>query len=146
MEAEPKVVTGRCLCGEVSFEATPRHLETHVCHCEMCRRWTGSAFMAVSVLPGDIHFEGVEHIRTFPSSEWADRAWCDLCGATLYYRLRTGEFGPRSYEMALGLFDEPDAFPVAKEIFIDRKPSTFALLGHHPRLTEQEYRAEIGLS
>jgi hypothetical protein len=137
---------GRCLCGAVSFEAAPRAAETHVCHCEMCRRWTGSALLAVAVLPEDITFEGADRIRTYPSSDWAERAWCDGCGSTLYYRLSVEGHGPRSYEMALGLFDEPDAFPVAKEIFIDRKPAAYAFAGEHPRLTEQEHLVEIGLA
>ena len=137
---------GHCLCGAVSFEAKPHAAETIVCHCEMCRRWSGSVLMAVSVLPEDIQFEGTDQIRTFPSSEWAERAWCDRCGSTLYYRLRIDGHGPRSYELALGLFDDPDALPVAKEIFIDRKPSSYALAGAHPRATEQEYLVSIGLA
>lgn len=137
---------GHCLCGAVSFEATPRAAETHVCHCETCRRWTGSALLAVSVLPGDIRFEGADKIRTYPSSEWAERAWCDQCGSALYYRLTVEDHGPRTYEMALGLFDLPDAFPVAKEIFIDRKPSAYAFTGEHRRLTEREHLVEIGLA
>lgn len=137
---------GHCLCGAVSFEATPRAAETHVCHCENCRRWTGSALLVVSVLPEDIHFEGADQIRVFASSDWAHRAWCDRCGSTLYFRLSVEGHGPRAYEMALGLFDAPDAFPVAKEIFIDRKPSAYAFVGEHRRLTEQEHLVEIGLA
>src|SRR4051812_42402432 len=97
---------GRCLCGAVRFEAEPRTSEAHACHCETCRRWTGSALVCVSVLPENIRFEGAESIRTYRSSDWAERAWCDRCGTTLYYRLTIDDFGPRTYEMALGLFDE----------------------------------------
>jgi hypothetical protein len=65
---------GACLCGAVSFEAEPERPEVHVCHCEMCRRWTGSALMCVSVKPAAIRFGGAEHIERFPSSDWAERA------------------------------------------------------------------------
>ncbi len=137
---------GHCLCGAVSFEAKVAEPETHGCHCEMCRRWTGSALLAVMVGPDDIAFEGAENIRTYASSDWAERAWCDRCGSTLYYHIRVDDFGPRLYAMALGLFEEPSAFPLAKEIFIDRKPVAYAFAGDHPRLTETEYLAEIGLA
>lgn len=140
------MVSGRCLCGAVRFTAEPTKPETHVCHCEMCRRWTGSALLAVSIPPDAIRFEGAENIRTFASSEWAERAWCGVCGSTLYYRLAVEGFGPRTYEMSLGLFEDPGAFPLAKEIFIDRKPANYAFAGDRPRLTEAEHLAEIGFA
>lgn len=137
---------GHCLCGAVSFEVKAAESDAHCCHCDMCRRWTGSAMIAVIVQPGDIAFEGSDRIRTYPSSDWAERAWCDGCGSTLYYRVRVDDFGPRVYALALGLFDDPSAFSLGKEIFIDRKPTGYGFMGDHPRLTENEYLAEIGLA
>jgi hypothetical protein len=135
---------GGCVCGAVRFDAEPRERAAHACHCETCRRWTGSAFVGVSVMPGDIRFEGAESIRTYRSSEWAERAWCDRCGTTLYYNLTAEGFGPKTYEMALGLFDEPDGFPLASEIYIDRKPDGFAFAGEHRRQTKAEVEAGFG--
>lgn len=136
-------VHGRCLCGAVRFVADIAQGETHVCHCEMCRRWTGSALLSVSVPPNRIRFEGDENIRHFRSSDWAERAWCDRCGATLYYRVTLADYAPANYEMSLGLFDEPERFPLTKEIYIDRKPSTYAFAGDRPRLTEAEHEARF---
>lgn len=135
---------GGCVCGAVRFEAEPRAREVHACHCETCRRWTGAAFLAVSVLPEDIRFEGAEAIRTYASSEWAERGWCDRCGTTLFYHLTADGFGPKTYEMALGLFDEPDGFPLSSEIYIDRKPAGFAFVGDHARKTKAEIEATFG--
>jgi hypothetical protein len=135
---------GGCICGAVRFEAEPRAREIHACHCQTCRRWTGAALLGVSVLPDDVRFEGAEHIRTYQSSEWAERAWCDRCGTTLYYHLTADGFGPKTYEMALGLFDEPDGLPLTKEIYIDRKPDGFAFAGEHERQTKAEVEAGFG--
>lgn len=146
MGASPVRATGHCLCGAVRFEAEVARAETHCCHCDMCRRWTGSALLAVSIAPDAIRFEGEENIRRYASSDWAERAWCDRCGATLYYRLSVDGFGPRTYEMALGLFDDPDAFPMAKEIYVDRKPTAYAFAGDHRRLTGAEHLAALGLA
>ena len=135
------MMRGACLCGAVRLEADPAAAQAHACHCEMCRRWTGSAFVVVPVDAEGARFEGAESIRTYPSSAWAERAFCGTCGSTLYFRM-TAE-GPMQgrYFMALGLFDEPDGFPLASELFIDRKPAGYAFAGEHPRLTKAEFEA-----
>jgi hypothetical protein len=134
---------GQCLCGAVRFEATPSEMHSHACHCEMCRRWTGSAMVAVAVPPEGVRFEGGEAVRTFRSSEWAERAFCGTCGTTLYYRVTIEGPEQGTYYMALGAFDEPDAMPLASEIYIDVKPSSYAFAGDHPRITKAEKEASF---
>ena len=75
---------GRCLCGAVSFEAAqvPEHFG--VCHCEMCRRWAGSALFGVTIEAADMTVHGQEHVRTIQSSAWAERAWCDRCALDFF--------------------------------------------------------------
>ena len=40
-------------------------------------------------------------------------------------------YQPAAYELSLGLFDAPELFPLTKEIYIDRKPATYAFAGVH---------------
>jgi hypothetical protein len=40
--------------------------------------------------------------------------------------------------MCVGTFDDQSEFVLALEIFIDRKPDAYALVGEHTRLTEAE--------
>jgi len=118
-------------------------MHSHACHCEMCRRWTGSAFLGVSVAPGDLAFEDVTNVRTFVSSDWAERAFCGVCGSGVLYRLTAaGPMQGQSF-VALGLFDEPDALPLASEIYIDCKPASFAFAGDRPRTTKAEFEAAL---
>ncbi len=131
---------GGCLCGAVRFEAQPLEMHSHACHCEMCRRWSDSAFLAVPVRADAIRFEGEENIRRFASSDWAERAFCGVCGSALFSQLR--ESG--DLFVALGLFDEPDALPLTSEIYIDRKPAAFAFAGERERLTKAEVEAQWG--
>lgn len=133
-----EAMRGGCLCGAVRFETTLTATESHACHCEICRRWVGSALVCVTVPPDDIRFEGAENIRSYRSSEWAERAWCERCGTTLYYHLLVG---PQNYEVALGAFDAPNGVPMTLEIFIDRKPDGYAFAGDHPRWTKAETEA-----
>lgn len=37
-------VTGRCLCGEVTYELAGDIIATAVCHCDHCQRQSGGAF------------------------------------------------------------------------------------------------------
>lgn len=128
--------TGRCLCGAVRFRAedVPDHFG--VCHCEMCRRWAGSALFGISIPAEAMVLEGEEHIQRIQSSAWAERAWCGRCGSGLWYRV-TAEGGPGHglYEVPLGLLDDTTGIHVSREIFIDEKPEGYALDGGHERLT-----------
>ena len=45
--SEQAPVTGHCLCGSVTVTATSSKPHLEACHCEMCRRWCGSAYVAV---------------------------------------------------------------------------------------------------
>lgn len=135
---------GSCLCGGVRFEAEPQERESHACHCEMCRRWTGTAFVATPVPEAALRWQGAENIGVYRSSDWAERGWCMRCGSTLFYRV-TAE-GPEqgTHYLALGLFDDPDALPLASEIYIDRKPESYAFAGERKRLTAAEVEAQFG--
>lgn len=130
------------MCGAVTFTAEPPALELHACHCDMCRRWTGGALLAVAIPPGAILLRGGEDIRRIQSSEWAERAWCDKCGSHLFYRLTADGPFKGQYHVSFGLFDTPEAFSFASEIYIDRKPEVFAFAGQRKTMTKDEVEAK----
>ncbi len=124
--------SGACLCGAVRFDARGAETEYHACHCGMCRRWGGGPFFGVGV--ESVTFEGEENVGRYASSKWAERGFCKACGTSLFYFLKpTGK-----YTMTLGTFDDPKAFRLAREIFIDHKLESYALAGDRPRLTEKQ--------
>lgn len=129
--------TGRCLCGAVTFEADGVANEFQACHCAMCRRWSGGAPF-FSAYADAVRFSGEAALGRFASSARAERGFCKACGTILFYRFRaTGR-----YELSVGAFDDPSAFVLTQEIFVDQKPTSYALAGDHPRLTESEALAE----
>ncbi len=117
-----------------------------VCHCRMCQRWAGSALFAVTIPEEDIDLSGSHAIRRFQSSGWAERAWCGTCGSSLWYRVT--EEGPHkgAYEICIGLFDDADGLNLAREIYVDVKPDSFALAGRHERLDTAATEARLGLA
>ena len=127
---------GRCLCGAVKFTAENVKPEHSACHCHMCRRWSGGApFFAVRA--ANVKFEGEANIGRYDSSDWAQRGFCKTCGTNLFYFFKAAN----RYAMSAGVFDDNDAFALAREIFIDRKPSGYAFAGEHPKMTEAEVMA-----
>ena len=45
-------VTGRCHCGQISFEAEIDPTQVRICHCTDCQTLTGTAFRTTVLLPG----------------------------------------------------------------------------------------------
>ena len=135
-------LNGACLCGACKVTITPAEDHMHVCHCDMCRAWTGSALMAVMVKPGDMQHEGP--VRTRATSPWAERAWCDDCGSSLFYRVT--EDGPYKdvAHVATGLFEDAGGLPLTNELYVDRRPSGYAFAGELTGMTKAEVEAMFG--
>lgn len=126
--------SGSCLCGAVRFTARNVPTSYGICHCEMCRRWTGSALVEVSVSEQDVTWQGAENIATHTSSSWAERAFCRQCGTGLYFRnTQDGEWSGK-YDLPIGLFDDASGFTLNYEIYIDHKPDSYAYVGSGHRV------------
>lgn len=124
---------GACLCGAVRVTARARSNNVGACHCSMCQKWGGGPLLAVEC-GSTVSFEGAEKIRTFNSSEWAERGFCQKCGTHLFYRLK--ESG--HYAIPVGLFDDPSEWSLAEQIFIDKKPSFYSFSEQTKNLTGEE--------
>ena len=132
-------MTGRCLCGAVSFTAKDVEPHVHACHCDMCRRWGGAP--AFAVYAGSVDFSGEDSIGVYGSSEWAERGFCKTCGSCLFYRLREGG----KPVMWAGVFDDPSPFSLEGEIYIDEKPAFYDFAGDRSRKTGEEFLKSIGM-
>ncbi|MEP9371708.1 GFA family protein [Mesorhizobium sp. KR1-2] len=130
---ETQRLTGRCLCGAVSFTAVPSKMEMDVCHCGMCRRWSGGAFMAIGC-GKSVEIVDETDLGVYRSSEWGERAFCKKCGSSLFWRgVHDG-----SVAVSMQAFSEPERFNFVEEIFIDDKPANYAFANETRRLTGAE--------
>jgi hypothetical protein len=127
-----KRIEGRCLCGAVTLSAQTEGARLRACHCDMCRRLTSGMFISVETVPGTLTVTGP--VRTFVSSDWAQRGFCGTCGSTLWYETR--QDGMRS--LAAGLFDNAAGGEMTLEFFSDRCPQGYRLAGDHRRLSTDE--------
>ena len=79
---------GRCLCGYIRFSAQlPSKWVAH-CHCTMCQRSGGSAFITwVGVDAEKCAIDDPDHrLHWYRSSGLGERGFCSHCGSTLFFR------------------------------------------------------------
>jgi len=79
-----EVLTGRCLCGAVSYQCGAPVIPPCLCHCESCRRASGAHAVAwATVARGTFRINGA--VRSFASSPPVLRQFCERCGTPLTY-------------------------------------------------------------
>ena len=127
-------VEGSCLCGAVTLKAAEVAPHFTACHCEICRKWGGGPYLAVSCT-SEVRFDGEEHVGVFDSSQWAERGFCTKCGTHLFYRLKHNQ----RYGIPLGLIDEDlGELAFSRQFFIDKKPACYTFAEETETLTEAQ--------
>lgn len=77
--------TGGCLCGSIRYRASePPQWAAH-CHCGMCRKISGAAFLSFVEFPSGT-LEWIHGNPTqYQSSNGVTRGFCSKCGGTLTF-------------------------------------------------------------
>lgn len=111
--------TGRCLCGDVRFEALGEPNWVGWCHCESCRRAAGTPVTAYAGYPMAM----VRFTRGAPalyaSSPGVERGFCARCGSSISF---AGERWPGEIHLHLGCFDAADLAPTHEGFAEERLP------------------------
>ncbi|NJK60641.1 MAG: GFA family protein [Oscillatoriales cyanobacterium SM2_1_8] len=132
---------GKCLCGAITVRTSEDKKSIDACHCGMCRRWGGGPALAVSC-SSDVQIDGIENLKVYKSSDWAERAFCSECGTHIFYRLSA----TNDYFLPAGLFQDRVEFEFKEQIFIDRKPSYYEFANQTLNMTEAEVFAKFASS
>lgn len=142
-ETSDRRLTGGCLCGAVRYRLAEAPSCYGACHCGMCRKFSGGIELGLQVPPGGVAFEDESHLKTYRSSDWAERGFCGICGSSLFWRL-TAE-GPMQGLMSLsaGSLDRFEGLRFVSEVYIDAKPASHAFAGERKRMTEAEVMAMV---
>lgn len=131
-----QALSGACLCGAVKFSVTTGNSEVGVCHCSMCRTWSGGAVFALDEI-SDLKITGEDNLAVYKSSDWAERCFCKTCGSNLFWR--SEQFGHTA--IMAGAIEDQSALKFTSEIFIDSKPEYYAFSNDTKKLTEAEVLA-----
>ena len=113
------MIAGGCLCGAVRYEIRGEVRSMTHCHCSMCRKAHGSAFVTfMEVSRCDFRLtSGEESLVAYESSPGSKRPFCSGCGATLLFDPESGA----SLWVAAGSLDgDPECRPES-HIFVASK-------------------------
>jgi hypothetical protein len=112
-------VTGRCHCGQISFEAEVDPDRVTVCHCTDCQTLTGTAFRTnVASLPGSFVLKSgtpKTYIKTAESGHKRAHGFCPDCGTPLYSTAAVAN--PPSYGLRVGTLDRGAELPPVRQIW-----------------------------
>lgn len=108
---------GGCNCGAVAWEVAGAPRDVYVCHCSICRRWTGANGVAVVVVPKAAFrwLRGADLVRSWrkPGADWAS-SFCSTCGSVL-----PGENdATRMFVPAGAIAEGAEGLAVAHHIFV----------------------------
>ena len=82
------MLTGRCLCGNITCKCDAEPALTGICHCQDCQRQSGTAFSIWMAIPTDkLEIKGdtlgsYETIGTETESQ-RERKFCSNCGSPI---------------------------------------------------------------
>ena len=119
------VFSGKCLCGKVAYTCHTEPKTIFNCHCEDCRRATGSVFGTNLFVPEDkveIFGKVSSYSHTSDSGSTMTKRFCPNCGSLL--------FGKNSAKVNVlsiraGTVDQLDLIKPVVNVFMDSKiPST----------------------
>jgi len=102
--------TGHCHCGAVSFTIEGAPLRMAQCHCNACRRSTGTGHSVQAFFKKDqveIKGETITHESTADSGNTRKRQFCAQCGSRLFSE---SSANPVAIGVAVGALDETEWF------------------------------------
>ena len=120
MPEENELMTGRCLCASVRYEARPKPNTAYYCHCRDCQIGSGSAFHA-SVYADQSSFrlllgETVAYSYAADSGNTINKMFCPKCGTPVYW---TGAKFPGLVILSISSLDDANVISPVREIFTD---------------------------
>lgn len=130
------MIRGGCLCGAVRFEISQAVGPFELCHCNRCRKVSGSAFMAGLGVRRDnfTWISGENVINTYDAavleSPPAYRVcFCSICGSCVPDPDMKSEW----FEVAAGLLDDDPVLRPDKHIFVEHKADWYAITDQLPQ-------------
>jgi hypothetical protein len=88
MTAKANQITGRCLCGSVTYRAEAEPVVQAVCHCTDCQHQTGTAFSVVVGVPRAALTVDGSTLASFTTTgedhgTATQRGFCSACGSPI---------------------------------------------------------------
>lgn len=105
-------LTGGCLCGNVRYECEAEPESMKYCHCDTCRRVTGSAFNIGVGVPKDA-LKVTGDAKSYTHTNGVARQFCPICGTPLW------TLGHRSVWIRAGTLDSSEGLSPTAEMWTE---------------------------
>ena len=124
---------GGCLCGHVRFRVSAPPVEpVGNCHCRLCQKASGAAYVTWAIFKEtDVTWTAAPP-KWHRSTDFAERGFCPHCGSTVSIH----DFTYQTMDLAVALFDNPNAFAPEDDIWRESRINWVALdpaLPHYQR-------------
>lgn len=116
-------ITGRCLCGAVSFSISEPLSHANICHCGQCRRQSGHVIASADAPRAALAIKGAEAITWYSASPGIRRGFCGTCGSHLFWE----QDGLDVVSVNLGPLDAPTGIMVDNHIFVADKGDYYVI-------------------
>ncbi|WP_036221607.1 GFA family protein [Maritalea myrionectae] len=113
---------GQCYCGQVTFTVTGEPVRMAACHCNACRRLSGTGHLVQAFYKKDqVHIKGNTKSFDAPadSGNMRTRHFCPECGSRLFSE---NEKLPDIIGIAVGAFDNSDWFKPQIALYTSERP------------------------
>ncbi|MGH1483899.1 MAG: GFA family protein [Geminicoccales bacterium] len=122
-------LTGRCLCGAVTYRTDGLPLRVSHCHCEQCRRSSGGVALTLAAFNADqVTFSGIA-MKDVRPTDFATRSFCPECGSHITFQF---DDKPEFIAIMVGTLDQPEKTPAIRHNFASEKIAWVHLDQHLP--------------
>ncbi|MGC2082461.1 MAG: GFA family protein [Bradyrhizobium sp.] len=136
--SDVRKLTGRCLCGAVSYQVADAFEYAMNCHCTDCRRATGSAFKPFAGIRREqlAISDGADTTLIYGDVTAAHDVHCGRCGSLLFSVVRDGAYA----HVTLGTLTDAPSIRPTMHIFVGSKAPWYEIsddLPQHARFPER---------
>ena len=110
---------GQCLCGQVVFEITGKVPALYQCHCSLCRKQSGTASNAATIVAAsDFRWvNGKDRVSSWVKDTGFRSDFCSKCGAVVPNPLRDLPY----VWVPAGALEDDEAMAIQFQVFVGSK-------------------------
>ena len=109
------VTEGGCSCGAIRYRASAPPIRAVHCHCSLCRRASGAAYLTWIMFPADAFAFTRGTPAIYRATAKAERAFCPACGTPLTFRHVDSA---DKVDVTVGSLDDPNAVTPDDHIWV----------------------------
>ncbi len=115
------MISGNCLCGQITFETEAKATSASMCHCVQCSKQSGGVWASAQVHEDALKITG--DVSWFEASTTAKRGFCALCGSSLFWQAHDED----QISFALGAVNAPTGITLERHIFTADKSDYYSI-------------------